>query len=216
VPPIVALALLFLVLVPGAASAQAPHTHRHGFSGAEHWAKVFDDPERDRWQKPQEVIRALALAPDAIVADIGAGTGYFAVRLAQATPKGRVFAVDVEPDMVRYVADRARRENLGNLEAVQGRADDPRLPAKADLVLVVDTYHHIGARDAYFVRLRGHLKPGGQVAIIDFTQDSPIGPPPSSRIPRQQVVDEMQRAGYALAAEHTFLPHQYFLAFRVR
>lgn len=215
-PPIVALALLFLTLFAGGAAAQTPHTHRHDFSGAAHWAKVFDDPERDRWQKPHEVIRALALRPDAVVADIGAGTGYFSVRLAHMTPKGRVFAVDIEPDMVRYLAERGRRENLPNLEAVLGRTDDPRLPAKVDRVLVVDTYHHIDARAAYFGRLRGDLKPGGEVAIIDFTPESPVGPPPSSRIVRQQVIDEMQRAGYALSAEHTFLPYQYFLAFRVR
>jgi len=214
--PFVALVLFVLALAAGGAGAQTPHTHRHDFSGAEQWSKYFDDPERDRWQKPHEVIRALALPPDAVVADVGAGTGYFAVRLAHMTPKGRVFAVDIEPDMVKYLAERARRENLRNLEAVLGRPDDPRLPAKVDRVLVVDTYHHIDARSAYFGRLRGDLKPGGEVAIIDFTPESPLGPPPASRVPRQQVVFEMQRAGYALTAEHTFLPNQYFLVFRVR
>src|SRR5688500_18895948 len=83
------------------AFAQTPHTHHHGFGDADKWAKVFDDPERDAWQKTHEVIQALALKPDAIVADIGAGTGYFAVRLAHMTPKGRVYAVDSEPAMVR-------------------------------------------------------------------------------------------------------------------
>lgn len=214
--PFVALVLLVLALAAGGAGAQTPHTHRHDFSGAEQWSKYFDDPERDRWQKPHEVIHALGLPPDAVVADVGAGTGYFAVRLAHMTPTGRVFAVDIEPDMVKYLAERARREKLRNLEAVLGRPDDPRLPAKVDRVLVVDTYHHIGARSAYFGRLRGDLKPGGEVAIIDFAPESPVGPPPASRVPRQQVVDEMQRAGYVLSAEHTFLPNQYFLVFRVR
>jgi ubiquinone/menaquinone biosynthesis C-methylase UbiE len=211
--PFVALFLLVLALT---ASAQTPHAHHHDFSGAEQWSKYFDDPERERWQKPHEVIRALGLPPDAVVADIGAGTGYFAVRLAHMTPKGRVFAVDIEPDMVKYLAERARRENLRNLEAVLGRPDDPRLPAQVDRVLVVDTYHHIEARRTYFGRLRGDLKRGGEVAIIDFAPESPVGPPPASRVPRQQVVDEMQRAGYVLAAEHTFLPNQYFLMFRAR
>jgi len=214
--PLVALVLLVFALAAGGAGAQTPHTHRHDFSGAEQWSKYFDDPERDRWQKPHEVIHALRLPTDAVVADVGAGTGYFAVRLAHMTPKGRVFAVDIEPDMVKYLAERARRENLRNLEAVLGRPDDPRLPAKVDRVLVVDTYHHIDARGVYFGRLRGDLKPDGEVAIIDFAPESPLGPPPASRVPRQQVVDEMQRAGYTLSAEHTFLPNQYFLVFRAR
>jgi SAM-dependent methyltransferase len=198
------------------ASAQAPHTHQHGFSGAEHWARVFDDPARDAWQKPHEVVQALKLAPDAAVADIGAGTGYFAVRLAHMTAKGRVYAVDIEPDMVKYLGERAQKSGLKNLIPVQGAPDDPKLPAKVDLVLMVDVYHHIDGRDAYFRKLAGSLKPGGAVAIIDFTKESPVGPPPSSRIAASEVKAEMQRAGYVLATEHGFLPNQYFLVFRPR
>jgi cyclopropane fatty-acyl-phospholipid synthase-like methyltransferase len=209
-----ALALLAFACV--CAQAQAPHTHEHRFSGAERWARVFDDPARDRWQKPDEVIAALAFAPDATVADIGAGTGYFAARLARALPKGRVYAVDIEPDMVRYLGERARRERLPNLQPVLGKPDDPQLPEAVDGVLIVDTYHHIGDRIAYFERLRARLKPGGQVAIVDFTLESPVGPPRNARIAAQQVREEMQRAGYALAAQHDFLPHQYFLVFRPR
>jgi SAM-dependent methyltransferase len=208
------LALLALACANG--WAQTPHTHQHDFSGAEKWARAFDDPARDRWQKPHEVINALRLAPDAAVADIGAGTGYFAVRLAHMTPKGRVFAVDIEPDMVRYLAERAKREKLPNVEAVLGKPDDPLLPGKVDRVLMVDTYHHIDEREKYFRKLIGYLKPGGEVAIVDFTRESPVGPPASARIPSQQVTEEMQRAGYVLATSHTFLPHQYFLVFRPR
>lgn len=209
---------LFALVLLGftAAFAQTPHTHEHRFSGAERWARVFDDPARDRWQKPDEVIAALALAPDATVADIGAGTGYFAVRLARAVPKGRVYAVDIEPDMIRYLGERARRESLPNLQPVLGKPDDPQLPEPVDRVLIVDTYHHIGGRVAYFGRLRERLKPGGEVAIVDFTLDSPVGPPRSARIAADAVRAEMQRAGYALAARHDFLPHQYFLVFRPR
>jgi cyclopropane fatty-acyl-phospholipid synthase-like methyltransferase len=209
-------AILTLVLsaLLAAAAAQAPQAHRHGFSGAEHWARVFDDPARDRWQKPEQVIEALKLAPDATVADIGAGTGYFAVRLAQALPRGRVYAVDVESNMVRYLDERARRMSLDNLVAVQAAADDPKLPAKVDRILVVNTYHHIGQREAYFRRLAGSLNAGGEVAIVDFTKESPVGPPASARLLAATVKAEMQRAGYVLAAEHGFLPHQYFLLFR--
>ena len=198
------------------ASAQAPHTHEHSFAGAEHWARVFDDPARDAWQKPHEVIQALKLAPDAAVADIGAGTGYFAVRLAHMTPKGRVYAVDIEPDMVKYLGERAQKSGVGNLTPVLGAPDDPKLPAKVDLVLMVDVYHHIAAREGYFRKLAGSIKPGGTVAIIDFTKDSPVGPPPETRLSAKEVRAEMERAGYVSVREHGFLPNQYFLVFRPR
>jgi SAM-dependent methyltransferase len=210
------LALALLALAGANGLAQTPHTHQHDFSGAEGWARAFDDPARDRWQKPHEVIQALRLAPDAAVADIGAGTGYFSVRLAHMTPRGRIFAVDIEPDMVRYLAERAKREKLPNIEPVLAKPGDPLLPAKVDRVLMVDTYHHIDEREKYFRKLLDYLKPAGEVAIVDFTRDSPVGPPVSARIPPRQVTEEMLRAGYVLAASHTFLPHQYFLVFRPR
>jgi SAM-dependent methyltransferase len=197
----------------GPAAAQAPHSHQHSFHGAENWARVFDDPERDATQKPHEVIQALALKPDAIVADIGSGTGYFAVRLAHFVPKGRVYGADIEPDMVKYLAERAQRDKLDNLTSIAAAPDDPRLPEKVDLALMVDVYHHIGDRSAYLKKLRGSLKPGGRVAIIDFRLDSPVGPPKSARLAPKRVKDEMTGAGYALLGEHAFLPNQYFLVF---
>jgi len=205
-----------LTLVCLSAAAQSPPTHEHRFSGAEHWAKVFDDPERDAWQKPHQVIEALALPPDAAVADIGSGTGYFAVRLAHFVPRGKVYGVDIEPDMVKYLAGRAKREGLANLESVAGKPDDPRLPGKVDLALLVNVFHHIGEREAYFSRLRGSLKPGARLAIIDFRLDAPYGPPKRARITPERVKAELARAGYAAVKEHGFLPNQYFLVFKVR
>jgi SAM-dependent methyltransferase len=211
----VVLALLALLAVGCAGREHAVH-HEHAFQDAERWARVFDDPARDAWQKPDEVIRALALAPDARVADIGSGTGYFAVRLARAVPQGQVYGADVEPDMVRYLAGRARREDVANLTSVQAAPDDPRLPQAVDLVLMVNTYHHVAARPAYFERLRRSLRAGGRVAIVDFLPDAPVGPPRHARIPAASVKEEMGRAGYGLAAEHTFLPYQYLLVFTPR
>jgi ubiquinone/menaquinone biosynthesis C-methylase UbiE len=204
----------FAGLLAGSVAAQAPRTHAHSFGGAEKWAKVFDDPERDAWQKPHEVIQALALKPDAIVADIGAGTGYFSVRFANMLPQGRVYGVDIEPDMVRYLAERAKREGLKNVTAIAGKPADPRLPEKADLVVFVDVYHHVEDRERYFRNLQKSLKSGGRVAVIDFRMDSPVGPPQRARIAPERVKDELKRAGYALAQEHEFLPNQYFLIFR--
>jgi SAM-dependent methyltransferase len=201
-------------LLAGAATAQSPHTHQHSFGDAEKWAKVFDDPKRDAWQKPHEVMQALALKPDAIVADIGSGTGYFSARFAHMVPKGRVYGVDTEPDMVKYLTDRAKREGLNNVTAVVGAPDDPRLPEKADLIIMVDVFHHVENRERYFRKLRDSLKPGGRIAIIDFRMDSPDGPPKSARIAPDRVKSELKSAGYDLAREHAFLPNQYFLVFR--
>jgi predicted methyltransferase len=204
----------FAGLLPGPAAAQSPQTHQHSFGGAEQWAQIFDDPKRDAWQKPHEVIQALALKPDAVIADIGSGTGYFSVRFANMTPKGRVYGVDTEPDMVKFLAERAKREGLKNVTAVTGTPDDPRLPEKVDLIILVDVYHHVGDRERYFRQLQNSLKPGGRLAVIDFRMDSPVGPPQSARIAPGRVKDELKRAGYTLAQEHAFLPNQYFLVFQ--
>ncbi len=206
--------LMFLCsLAAGAALAQAPHDHQHSFKGADRWAHVFDDPSRDEWQKPHQVIEALKLAPDAVVADIGAGTGYFTARLSHMLPKARIYAVDIEPDMVRHLAARAKREKLANVSALQATPDQAPLPEQIDLALFVDVYHHIDNRRRYFEDLRRALKPGGRVAIIDFTMDSELGPPPRARISRAEVTRELAAAGYALADEPDFLPNQYFLIF---
>jgi SAM-dependent methyltransferase len=194
--------------------AQSPKDHQHSFGDAHKWSQVFDDPARDAWQKPHEVISALKLAPDAAVADIGAGTGYFAVRFAHMLSQGRVYGVDLEPDMVKYLAERAKKENLANLTAIAGAPDDAHLPAPVDLVILVDVYHHIDHRENYFRKLGASLKPGGRVAIIDFRLDSPAGPPKSMRIAPDRVKAEFKQAGYALAEEHAFLPNQYFLIFK--
>jgi len=203
-------------LAATAAWAQAPHEHRHRFEDAEKWSHVFDDPKRDAWQKPHEVIEALALPAGAVVADIGAGTGYFSVRLARMLPKGKVYAADLERDMVRHLAERARREKLSNMLAVQTEPHDARLPEPVDVALFVDVAHHIEQRERYFRNLKAALRPGGRVAIVDFTLDSPIGPSPRARLSPERVKRELAAAGYALAAEHDFLPNQYFLVFTAK
>lgn len=202
------------VLAVAPARAQSPETHQHSFSDAEKWAHVFDDPARDEWQKPHEVIQALGLKPDAVVADLGAGTGYFAARLANMLRgAGRVYAADLEPDMVKHLAKRAKEERLPNLVPVQATPRDARLPAKVDLVLLVDVYHHIDDRERYFARLKRSLKPGGRLAVIDFRLDSPEGPPKEARIAPDEVKAELAKAGYSFVEEHGFLPRQYFLIF---
>src|ERR1044071_262602 len=135
-------------------SPSKPEQHHdgmpHRFDNAEHWAKIFDDPARDAWQQPAAVVAPLGLHPAMTVADVGAGTGYITVRLARAVPQGKVIATDIEPDMVRYLRERATREQLANVEAVECGATDPKLPGGAvDRILVVDVWHHLPDRIAY-------------------------------------------------------------------
>ena len=189
--------------------------HRR-FEDADKWAKEFDNPERDAWQKPEEILDALHLKRTSSVADIGAGTGYFSVRIAKRIPEGKIFAADVEPDMVRYLGERVQREHLANVVPVQASADAPNLPEAVDVVLIVNTYHHIGNRTQYFAKLKSSLRPTGRVAIVDFKADSPSGPPAQHRISPERVTEELNAAGYSLVETLQFLPRQYYLVFRKR
>ena len=184
----------------------------HRFEDAEKWAKEFDNPERDAWQKPEEILDALHLQRSSLVADVGAGTGYFSVRIAKRIPEGKIFAADIEPDMVRYLGERAR-EHLINLVPVQASADAVNLPEQVDVALVVDTYHHIGNRTQYFAKLKSSLRPAGRLVIVDFKADSPNGPPVRHRISPERVTQELKAAGYALVGTLQFLPRQYCLVF---
>jgi SAM-dependent methyltransferase len=201
---------------PPDAAGHAGHHHGggplvHRFDGAEGWSKEFDDPARDAWQKPAEVVALLELRPGMTVADVGAGTGYFLPYLSRAVgPSGAVLALDIEPDMVRFMRERAAREGLANVRSDVVRGDDPGLPqGKVDRVLIVDTWHHIPERAAYAARLRAGLAPGGRVAIVDFTMEAQHGPPKMHRIPPEQVVAELAAGGLAASIVPETLPEQY-------
>jgi cyclopropane fatty-acyl-phospholipid synthase-like methyltransferase len=189
--------------------------HR-SFEDAKKWAKEFDDPARDAWQKPKEILDALRLKRTSLVGDIGAGTGYFSVRIARRIPEGKVFAAGVEADMVRYLGERAQHDHLINLVPVLANADAPNLPEPVDVALIVDTYHHIGNRREYFAKLKSSLRPEGRLAIVDFKADSPNGPPRQYRLSAETVTQELNAAGYSLIETLQFLPRQYFLIFGKR
>lgn len=202
----------------GAATARGPHdaTARHAFDDVEHWSRVFDDPERDAWQKPKEVVAAFGLAPGATVADLGAGTGYFARALADAVgPSGTVLASDVEPALIEHLRSRAERDGIANLVPILASKDNPRLPARCcDVVLIVDTWHHLDDRVAYARRLATALARGGRIAIVDWKKEElPVGPDLDHKLAREQVVDELTQAGFRLTAAPDLLPYQYFLVF---
>lgn len=176
----------------------AKHEHHggmpHRFEDAEQWAKVFDDPERDAWQEPDRVIASLALDKTMVVADIGAGTGYFAMRIAPLVAE--VIATDVESDMIRYMRERAEREGHENIRAVVTPPDDPELAAgSCDRILVVDVWHHLGDRRAYATKLAAALAPDGLVAVVDFKLDATRGPPREHRLAPEAIIADLEAAG---------------------
>ena len=194
-------------------------TSSHPFDNVEHWQKVFDDPKRVAWQKPEQVVEALELPPGARVADLGAGTGFFTAYLARAVgPTGTVYALETEPNLVDHLRERAETEALDSVIPVLCSFDNPRLPAASvDLVMITNTFHHIDARDAYFGHLSSRLRAGGRIAVIDWRKKAlPVGPAPDHKLERERVIGEMQSIGYDLAAEHQFLDYQYFLIFAPR
>jgi len=178
---------------------------------------AYEGFSRDRWQQPERVMAALGIRPGDRVADLGAGSGYFTERLARAVaPGGRVYAVDVDEAMNEYLQKRLSRAGIDNVEVILGRFDDPLLPdGGVDLVLVVDTYHHLGNRPAYFRNLRRDLAPGGRVAVIDFDERSSWYMRWTGHItPREKLLREMSEAGYQVAEELDFIDRQSFVIFR--
>ncbi len=203
-----------------AAAAAVPRDHdatvKHSFDDVAKWVKVFDDPGRDVWQQPDTVIADLGIRPGMVVADLGAGTGYFSVRIGRAVgSRGSVLALDVEPNLVAYMRERAAKEKLPQMKAALVAPDDPGLPPRGvDLVLIVDTWHHIDGRIAYLAKLASGLKPGGRVAVVDFKKgDFPVGPPDAHKLPPDAVVQEFESAGWRIVSESDTLKYQYVLVF---
>lgn len=194
------------------------HHKHHRFTDAAEWSKQFDSPDRAAWQKPDEVIAALGLTPAMRVADLGAGTGYFTVRLAKAVPQGQVVANDREPDMVKWIGERAGKEGLTNVVTVEGTPDDPKLPAGLDLALMVDTYHHIDDPTRFFGKVRDALGPEGRLVIVDFKKDAPDdapGPPAAMRVAAEIVAAHLEKLGFVHERTDTaLLPYQYLVFMR--
>ncbi len=179
----------------------------------------LEDPQRDAYQKPQEVVAALDLKEGEVIADIGAGSGYFSLRFAHHVgERGRVYAVDINPDMIRYLNRRIRDLNLRNVVTILAEPDNPLLPdASIDLFFLCDTWHHIERQTDYLALMKRMLRQGGSVAMVDFQKRPlPIGPPIEMKIAREDLLRQMESNGFQLVREHTFLPYQYFLVFALK
>jgi ubiquinone/menaquinone biosynthesis C-methylase UbiE len=214
-------ALLLTALLAAAPTAEHGHDRdRHqNPKNLDAYIAEQESPTRAAWQKPEEVLDALAIAPGQTVCDIGAGPGYFALRIGKRVgPAGRVFAVDVEPKILDVLRARIEKAGARNVTPVLGLGDDPLLPPRAcDLVLIVDAYHHFPDRPKYLRRLTALMRPGGRLVNVDWhKRETAIGPEQSHRVAREEFLADAGKAGLRLAAEHKFLPHQYFLILTAR
>jgi len=199
------------------------HDHNRDHYGNPKDLKAYLDrlegPARKEWQKPDVVVRSLRLKPGQTVAEIGSGPGYFTLRLAKAVGKrGRVFAAEVEPKMIAILRDRLEQKKVTNVTPVLASQHDSHLPAGlADVVFIVNTFHHFPNGSAYLRALEACLMPDGRLVNIDFREgDLPVGPPADHKMSRADFLKLAKAVGFTLAAEHTFLPYQYFVELRCR
>jgi arsenite methyltransferase len=177
---------------------------------------ALEDPKRDAYQKPHEVIEALGLKPGELIADIGAGSGYFTFHLARHVGvKGKVYAVDTSPDMILHMNRRIRDTKAANVVSILADAHDPLLPELVDRFFICDVWHHVENQPKYLSLIKKMLKRDGEVVIIDFhKKELPVGPPVRMKIAREEMIKQMETNGLLLTKEYTFLPYQYFLIFR--
>jgi arsenite methyltransferase len=176
-----------------------------------------EDPRRLEWQKTGKVLDHLLIKQGDVIADIGAGTGFFSLPFAQRVGKnGMVYAVDIDENMVKYLEQRAKKEGLDNIRSVHALPNDPLLPKSSlDLIFICDTYMFIENREEYLIRVRDSLKNGGRLAIVSFNRKAtiPAAPPPIKMISRERTIQEAEKAGFALEAVYFFLPYQDFMVF---
>ncbi len=188
----------------------------HGRLFQPHELGMLEGPDREAWQRPDQIMDALGLADGSVVADLGAGGGWFTVRLAKRVgPNGLVYAEDIQPQMIEAIHRRVAREGLGNVVPVLGLADNPALPSSSlDAALMVDTLYEVENRQQLLTNVRDALKAGGRLGVVEYRSDGGgPGPAPEERMPSQQVVRAAEAAGFRLLRHEQFLPYQYLLIF---
>jgi predicted methyltransferase len=182
---------------------------------------LLEPPDRDEWQKPEQIMDALGIADGSVVADLGAGGGWFTVRLSRRVgPNGLVYAEDIQPQMIEAVKRRVQRENLRNVRTILGSPSDPQLPAGLDAALIVDAYHEMEIPPADPVailrRVARSLKPLGRLGIVDFEAGAGgPGPAPDQRVAQDAVIRAAEAAGLRLLARERIVPFQFVLVFVV-
>ncbi len=187
--------------------------HHHAFGNPEELAKKWNAPERDAWQRPEQIIEAMAIKPGATVADIGAGTGYMVSHLSNSVGKdGKVIAIDAEAAMIEYLTK--HQSELGPSTIVPQKVGfyDPELPsASLDGALILDTWHHVAGREAYAKKVRDGLKQEGRFVIVDYEVNAKVGPPEKMRLSSEQVTKDLKSAGFRVEVAKESMPHHYIV-----
>ena len=216
-----AVAASFVLLAVCACAAQpapvSPADRRPATVMSWRGADWLERAGREQEQRPDEIISTMGLKDGDVVADFGCGTGYFARRMARAVaPRGRVYAVDIQPEMLGLLKRLVDKDGLGNVVPVLAETDDPKLPAGVlDWILLVDVYHELQRPKATLARLREALAPNGKVAVIEYRLEglTALHIREEHRMSPTQVLAEWGPAGFRLTARHEFLPTQHFFVF---
>ena len=175
---------------------------------------LLEGPDREAWQRPDQIMDALLIGEDSVVADLGAGGGWFTVRLARRAVNGRVYAEDIQREMIEAMTRRVEREGLKNVTLILGTASDPALPQPVDAVLIVNTYNEIEAPLVLLRNVAKSLKPNGRLGVVDFTKDGGgPGPAMEERVDPERIVRDAHAAGLRLHSRPNFLRYQYLLIF---
>ena len=211
-PPVVLWAALAAALLSAPAVAQQ---RQHGRLFPPQDLGLLEGPDRDAWQRPEQIMDHLRIGEGSVVADLGAGGGWFTIRLAQRVgPNGRVYAEDVQQEMIGSINRRVEREGLTWVKTVLGTPVDPQLPGPVDVVLIVDAYHEMDDPVALLRNVRKALKPLGRVGIVEFTKAGHgPGPPMEERVDPDKVIADAKAAGLRLESRGNFLRYQYLLMF---
>jgi cyclopropane fatty-acyl-phospholipid synthase-like methyltransferase len=196
-----------ILLLTGVAAAQERRT-------AEEYIKLLEGERRVSGLQVARVVDALNLKPGQRICDLGSGSGLFTRPMAQAVgPQGVVYAIDIDPDLLKHVAQTATEQKLANIKTILGGEADPKLPEPVDLIAIIDTLHHIPNQAAYLKNLRRYLRPNGRIAIIDFSKTWPAGH--EKMIYKQEDLDGwMKAAGFTLITQHYFLDNDFFVIYQ--
>jgi 2-polyprenyl-3-methyl-5-hydroxy-6-metoxy-1,4-benzoquinol methylase len=188
----------------------------HPFKDVEKYIAFLEKPDRAVWQRPDAVVAALGLAGDETVVDVGAGSGYFSFRLARALPRGKVVAIDIQPEMVRHIHHKVMTEGVQNLQAVLGKVEDPGIPEAANVVFLCDVLHHVPDQPIWLGKLAREMKSGAHLVLVEFKEGKlPQGPPEKLKLPKAKLVALATAAGLVLDSEkRDLLPYQTFLVFK--
>ena len=208
------LLLITLLLCSAIVFAQQPQGQSRGNRSADEYIKLLESERRQSELQVAKVVEALKIKPGQHVADIGSGSGLFSRPLAKQTgAKGIVYAVDIDPELIKYVEKTAAEQKLTNIKTIMGGEADPKLPEKVDLIVIIDTLHHIANQPTYLKGLKKYLKSKGRIALIDFSKTWPAGH--EKMIYKVEDLDGwMKAAGFKQIEKYDFLDNDFFVVYQ--